>query len=64
MARHTTEKGAMARHVTVKTLPRTVSVMRGGETKKGEFKGNTGAKIRETCQEPPVYHRHMAGGGL
>ena len=42
------QKGAMARQTTVKTLPRTVSVARGGETKKGELKENIGAKTEET----------------
>ena len=41
----------MARQTTVKTLPRTVSVARGGETKKGKLKENTGAKTRETSIE-------------
>ena len=38
----------MARQTTVKTLPRTVSVAGGGETKKSELKENTGAKSRDT----------------
>ena len=54
------EKGAMARQTTVKTLPRTVSVAGGGETKKGELKENTGANSQS--QNPPAgYHRGGEG---
>ena len=38
----------MARHTIVKSLPRTVSAVGGGKTKKGEWEGNTGAKTRES----------------
>ena len=38
----------MARQTTVETLPRTISVVGGCETKKSELKENTGAETRET----------------
>ena len=57
------EKGAMARQTTVKTLPRTVSVAGGGETKKGELKENTGAKTRKTKVKTLPQATIVAGGG-
>ena len=52
----------MARQTTVKTLPRTVNVAGGGETKKGELKENTGAKTRETKLKTPPQATIVAGG--
>ena len=57
------QKGAMARQTTVKTLPRTVSVARGGETKKGELKENIGAKTEETNIKTLPQATILAGGG-
>ena len=56
------EKGVMARQTTVKTLPRTVNVAGGGETKKGELKENTGAKTRETKLKTLPQATIVAGG--
>ena len=53
----------MARQTTVKTLPRTVSVARGGETKKGELKENIGAKTEETNIKTLPQATILAGGG-
>ena len=52
----------MARQTTVKTLPRTVSVTRRGETKKSEMKENTGAKTRETKVKTLPQATIVAGG--
>ena len=56
------EEGAMARPTTVKTLPCTVSVAGGGETKKSELKENTGAKTRETTVKTLLQANHRGGG--
>ena len=52
----------MARPTTVKTLPCTVSVAGGGETKKSELKKNTGAKTRETNAKTLPQAAIVAGG--
>ena len=51
----------MARPTTVKT-PRVPSAWRGGETKEGELKDNTGAKIRKTKVKPLPQATIVAGG--
>ena len=53
----------MARPITVKTLPRIVSVAGGGETKKGELKENTGTMTRETKVKTLPQATIVAGGG-
>ena len=52
----------MARPITVKTLPRIVSVAGGGETKKGELKENTSAKTRGTKVRTLPQATIVAGG--
>ena len=52
----------MARPITVKTLPRIVSVAGGGETKKGELKENTSAKTRKTKVKTLPQATIVAGG--
>ena len=68
MAKQTTEKGAMAGHTIVESLPRTV--WWAAETKKLGLKGNTGAKTRESMSKPsrgpPVWRGgvlNASGGG-
>ena len=56
------EEGARARPTTVKTLPCTVSVAGGGETKKSELKENSGAKTRETKLKTLPQATIVAGG--
>ena len=65
------DKGAMARQTTEKALwqnkppskpSRAPSAWRGGETKKGELKENTGAKTRETNIKTLPQATIVAGG--
>ena len=51
----------MARPTTVKT-PRVPSAWRGGETKEGELKDNTGAKTRKTKVKTLPQATFVAGG--
>ena len=52
----------MTRQTTVKNLPRTASMARVVETKKGEVKENTGAKTRETNIETLPQATSWRGG--